>query len=279
MPTSAFALAMLRVASHRWITGPSRQNLVSAGIATACTLAWCESQSRPHLRCEALSPPPREAFEKLARDRFKPLVDESATWKAEKTHKGDHYEVVIYTSPSNVAFTKSKRYLTYFKIEPRFARRIPAHAVFNHLFCIEEVLKWNDTIAGSELLVFAEKIVPEERPDVCRYRTNPAAGGIITSREFIDSRLVIPFPPGKLLVNMRWDDHVNLPLTKGTVCGFNVAGCSFMHVYHDSGGFMHIYKFDQSDIGGWLPVSIVNSATGDALLKIAVTMMKAVELT
>lgn len=245
-------------------------------VPGASVLAGVFSNAHRLAHCETIAAPGRDFFENIAKDHFQPLLDESALWKRECTRQGDGYCIAVFSSPSKSALTRGLRYRVDITLEPALAERTSTAAAFRQLMCYEDRLKWDVNINFGETLLPGEKIAPEEVPEVARYRTNPAACGVITSREFIDARVVLSLGnvPGKLMVSTRWDDVLDLPVTKGTTRGFNVPGCGFAHIWHDSSGAMHIILFGQSELGGWLPVQLVNSASAGAYAKFGLTLLK-----
>lgn len=265
---------MLRAATTVCRTATKQQCLWAVGAASAVLLA---AKSRGAY-C-AVPAPARELFQDLVRD-FEPLVAESDGWRQDASQRGDGFEIQVRSAPSSTKGVHARRYRMDITVEPALAARTDEDAAFRKLMCPKERLEWDSNLSFKEFLLEGEKVCPEERPEVIRFLTAPAAGGLISPREFLDARLVLPGCGlgGKILVTRRWDTEMSLQPASGCTRAYNVAGCMFIHVRKDSEGYLRITMFGQSEIGGWIPVSVVNSASSGGYVKVATGLLKALSL-
>jgi hypothetical protein len=150
--------------------------------------------------------------------------------------------------------------------------------VLHQLLNFEERKKWDKNILAFEILSEhsgSADAQPINEPFLARYRTAPAAGGMVTSREFVAARMILPHASGWLLIDCRWDKESGLMPTQGTTRAFNVPGSNFVFVCKNDRGSLHIITFSQTEIGGWLPVHIINHASMDVHIKLGQNLLRA----
>mmetsp|Transcript_2509 Transcript_2509/g.4143 ORF Transcript_2509/g.4143 Transcript_2509/m.4143 type:complete len:332 (+) Transcript_2509:6-1001(+) len=137
---------------------------------------------------------------------------------------------------------------------------------------------WDTAIKeGSTLFEFKG-----DRYKISRMVTNAAAGGSVSSREFIDLRALVPseelkgFPTGGVIMcNTSVDykrDKSWLPKIKGpdkslvTGKSFPGGGVAVIPVKGEPNTFKYTLVTSMA-LRGWVPVSVINTATGDALVE------------
>uniref|UniRef100_A0AAY4BF28 START domain-containing protein n=1 Tax=Denticeps clupeoides TaxID=299321 RepID=A0AAY4BF28_9TELE len=113
-------------------------------------------------------------------------------------------------------------------------------------------VKWDNNVKKFELL---EQVT--EDVTVCRTVTPSAAMGIISPRDFVDVILVKQYEDGTITSNATHVGHAGCPPQSGYVRGFNhPCGC-----FSGRGepGKTQLLTFFQTDLGGFLPRSVVDS--------------------
>ncbi|XP_017554994.1 stAR-related lipid transfer protein 5 [Pygocentrus nattereri] len=115
-------------------------------------------------------------------------------------------------------------------------------------------VKWDDNVKKFELL---EQVSSDTT--VCRTVTPSAAMGIISPRDFVDVILVKRYEDGTITSNATNVSHPACPPQPGYVRGFNhPCGCFCVPVPGEAGK-TQLISFFQTDLGGLLPRSVVDS--------------------
>ncbi|XP_008308433.1 stAR-related lipid transfer protein 5 [Cynoglossus semilaevis] len=115
-------------------------------------------------------------------------------------------------------------------------------------------VKWDSNVKRFELL---EQIT--EGTSICRTVTPSAAMGIIAPRDFVDVVVVKQYGDGSISSNATNVTHVSCPPQPGYVRGFNhPCGCICVPVSGEPNK-TQVYTFFQTDLGGLLPRSVVDS--------------------
>ena len=115
------------------------------------------------------------------------------------------------------------------------------------------------------------------------YSTAPAVGGSISSRNFFDVRWCSPVNEkdgSRMFVSFTVDNLDKMTLeeknkigyftpTKGIIRAKNIEGCQILKALPPTSNGTprtEITTISVSEINGWLPPSLINSATGDSLV-------------
>ncbi|KAM6942595.1 stAR-related lipid transfer protein 5 [Xenentodon cancila] len=115
-------------------------------------------------------------------------------------------------------------------------------------------VKWDDNVKKLQLL---EQI--SEDVSICRTVTPSAAMGIIAPRDFVDAILVKRYEDGAISSNAANVNHPGCPPQSGYVRGFNhPCGCICVPVSGEPNK-TQVFSFFQTDLGGLLPRSVVDS--------------------
>ncbi|XP_015245284.1 stAR-related lipid transfer protein 5 isoform X1 [Cyprinodon tularosa] len=132
-------------------------------------------------------------------------------------------------------------------------------------------VKWDSNVKRFELL---EQIM--EDVSVCRTVTPSAAMGIIAPRDFVDVILVKQYEDGSISSNATNVTHPSCPPQPGYVRGANHAcGCICIPVSGDPGR-TQVMTFFQTDLGGLLPRSVVDSFFPSSMAEFYNNLAKAV---
>uniref|UniRef100_A0A3B1K3U1 StAR related lipid transfer domain containing 5 n=1 Tax=Astyanax mexicanus TaxID=7994 RepID=A0A3B1K3U1_ASTMX len=115
-------------------------------------------------------------------------------------------------------------------------------------------VKWDNNVKKFELLEQVSSDVT-----VCRTVTPSAAMGIISPRDFVDVILAKQYEDGTVTSNATHVNHPSCPPQPGYVRGFNhPCGCFCVPVPGEANK-TKLISFFQTDLGGLLPRSVVDS--------------------
>ncbi|XP_062869385.1 stAR-related lipid transfer protein 5 [Trichomycterus rosablanca] len=132
-------------------------------------------------------------------------------------------------------------------------------------------LKWDKNIKKFELL---EQISPEVL--IGRTVTPSAAMGVISPRDFVDVILVKKYEDGTITSNATNVSHPSCPPQPGYVRGFNhPCGCICTPVPGEADQ-TQLISFFQTDLGGLLPRSVVDSFFPSSMTEFYSNLGKAV---
>uniref|UniRef100_A0A3P8V4Q1 StAR related lipid transfer domain containing 5 n=1 Tax=Cynoglossus semilaevis TaxID=244447 RepID=A0A3P8V4Q1_CYNSE len=136
---------------------------------------------------------------------------------------------------------------------------------FACLFPIIKCLPYKEiglfTLSSSLTELYVENILlsPTQGTSICRTVTPSAAMGIIAPRDFVDVVVVKQYGDGSISSNATNVTHVSCPPQPGYVRGFNhPCGCICVPVSGEPNK-TQVYTFFQTDLGGLLPRSVVDS--------------------
>ncbi|XP_033097014.1 stAR-related lipid transfer protein 5-like isoform X2 [Anneissia japonica] len=130
--------------------------------------------------------------------------------------------------------------------------------------------KWDKSVKESSIV---ENI--NEDLLVSRTATHSAAMGLISSREFCDLILIKKYAGGILSTNSKSISHSDCPPRDGCVRGFNHPGGTFCIPQSD--GSTKVVNIVQTELGGMLPTSLVESAVPSSLINFFVDLEQAVK--
>ncbi|CAM4518699.1 unnamed protein product [Leuciscus chuanchicus] len=133
-------------------------------------------------------------------------------------------------------------------------------------------VKWDSNIKKFELLeqVSADVLI-------CRTVTPSAAMGIISPRDFVDVISIKCYEDGTVSSNATNVSHPNCPPQPGYVRGFNhPCGCFCVPVPGEPGK-TQLFSFFQTDLGGLLPRSVVDSFFPTSMVEFYSNLTKAVK--
>ncbi|XP_037553237.1 stAR-related lipid transfer protein 5 [Nematolebias whitei] len=132
-------------------------------------------------------------------------------------------------------------------------------------------VQWDNNVKKFELL---EQI--SEDYSVCRTVTPSAMMGIIAPRDFVDVVLVKQYEDGSISSNAMNVVHPSCPPQPGFVRGFNHAcGCICVPVSGEPNK-TQVLSFFQTDLGGLLPRSVVDSFFPSSMVEFYSNLNKAV---
>jgi hypothetical protein len=145
--------------------------------------------------------------------------------------------------------------------------------------------KWDSALQSGRILKTFSKIDIGE-PYLTIFYTNPAAGGAVASREVIDFGLYIENPPSFIgfdYINCTVPKHMKFKEIPTKVTGERGttqtgSGIRVQAIEGQPGKFKYI-MVNALDLSGWLPVSLINSATSGALSGGARAMIAQLEKT
>ncbi|KAK3562506.1 hypothetical protein QTP86_034771 [Hemibagrus guttatus] len=133
-------------------------------------------------------------------------------------------------------------------------------------------LKWDNNVKKFELL---EQVSTDIT--VCRTVTPSAAMGVISPRDFVDVILVKQYEDGTITSNATHVSHPTCPPQPGYVRGFNhPCGCICVPVPGEAGK-TQLISFFQTDLGGLLPRSVVDSFFPSSMTEFYTNLTKAVK--
>ncbi|KAF4083052.1 hypothetical protein AMELA_G00135580 [Ameiurus melas] len=133
-------------------------------------------------------------------------------------------------------------------------------------------LKWDNNVKKFELL---EQVSTDVT--VCRTVTPSAAMGVISPRDFVDVILVKQYEDGTITSNATHVSHPACPPQPGYVRGFNhPCGCMCVPVPGEAGK-TQLISFFQTDLGGLLPRSVVDSFFPGSMTEFYTNLTKAVK--
>ncbi|XP_071952315.1 stAR-related lipid transfer protein 5-like [Antedon mediterranea] len=130
--------------------------------------------------------------------------------------------------------------------------------------------KWDKSVKESSII---ENI--NEDLLVSRTATHSAAMGLISSREFCDLILIKKYAGDILSTNSKSISHSDCPPRDGCVRGFNHPGGTFCIPQSD--GSTKVVNIVQTELGGMLPTSLVESAVPSSLINFFVDLEQAVK--
>ncbi|XP_061414475.1 stAR-related lipid transfer protein 5 [Lethenteron reissneri] len=115
-------------------------------------------------------------------------------------------------------------------------------------------VKWDRNVRAFQILQSLD-----EELSVCRTITSSAAMGVISARDFVDVVLVKRYDDGSIASNATHVVHESCPPQSGYVRGFNhPCGCMCLPVPGEPNKTKMV-TFFQTDLGGYLPRSLVDS--------------------
>ncbi|KAG7473928.1 hypothetical protein MATL_G00101040 [Megalops atlanticus] len=115
-------------------------------------------------------------------------------------------------------------------------------------------VKWDNNVNKFELI---ERI--NDDVSICRTVTPSAAMGLISPRDFVDAVIVKQYEDGTIASNATHVGHPGCPPQAGYVRGFNhPCGCFCVPIPWDPSK-TQVLSFFQTDLGGFLPRSVVDS--------------------
>ncbi|XP_048828267.1 stAR-related lipid transfer protein 5 [Brienomyrus brachyistius] len=133
-------------------------------------------------------------------------------------------------------------------------------------------VKWDDNVKKFELIEMVNDAV-----SVCRTVTPSAAMGIIAPRDFVDVVLVKRYEDGTITSNATHVDHPDCPPQSGFVRGFNhPCGCFCVPIPGEPNK-TQLLSFFQTDLGGYLPRSVVDSFFPSSMAQFYSNLTKAVK--
>ncbi|KAM9826448.1 stAR-related lipid transfer protein 5 isoform 3-T3 [Syngnathus typhle] len=133
-------------------------------------------------------------------------------------------------------------------------------------------VKWDNNVKKFELL---EQIT--EDISVCRTVTPSAAMGIIAPRDFVDVILIRQYEDGTISSNATNVSHRGCPVQSGYVRGFNhPCGCICVPMSAEPNK-TQVLTFFQTDLGGLLPRSVVDSFFPSSMTEFYSNLTKAVK--
>jgi hypothetical protein len=130
--------------------------------------------------------------------------------------------------------------------------------------------RWDTGLLSGKIIKRFNKIPDLGDPTLDIVYTQPAAGGMVASREIIDVGIIADADGGFDYINCTLPS----PLTLKEIPKKAVGERAFSHLgsgmsVKPVGGVPHRYKYTlitALDLGGWLPTGVINSATTGALL-------------
>ncbi|KAK5916143.1 stAR-related lipid transfer protein 5 isoform X1 [Pseudochaenichthys georgianus] len=133
-------------------------------------------------------------------------------------------------------------------------------------------VKWDNNVKRFELV---EQIT--EHISVCRTVTPSAAMGIIAPRDFVDVILIKQYEDGTISSNATNVSHPSCPPQSGYVRGFNhPCGCICVPISGEPNK-TQVFSFFQTDLGGFLPRSVVDSFFPSSMAEFYSNLAKAVK--
>lgn len=261
-----------QAAIGRWSQKPTLHSFklfTASGFVVVGTLGTL--QVHPAI-CDAtlgeIEVPPRELFDHM-RAGLPSLERESATWTQDIEKTCPSYAISIRSAASHIKGVKGRRYRIEIRIAPENAKSLTPERIMEGLKDFSWRLKWDPNLVEAKVLHYAGPC----EPDVVMYRTRPAAGGMISSREFVDARLQIREADDIIHMVTRWDQK--LGLSCNVQRAFNVPGVK-SHICREADGAIRMTSFGHSDIGGWIPTQVLNATVADAHLRFAVSFLAAI---
>ncbi|XP_006628690.3 stAR-related lipid transfer protein 5 [Lepisosteus oculatus] len=143
--------------------------------------------------------------------------------------------------------------------------------------CLEPVpdglrVKWDNNVKRFELI---EKI--DDNVSVCRTVTPSAAMGLISPRDFVDVVLVKQYEDGTITSNATNVEHPDCPPKPGYVRGYNHSCGCFCVPIPGEPNKTQLLSFFQTDLGGFLPRSVVDSFFPSSMAEFYSNLAKAVK--
>ncbi|MBN3296297.1 STAR5 protein, partial [Amia calva] len=133
-------------------------------------------------------------------------------------------------------------------------------------------VKWDNNVKKFELIEMIDYDV-----SVCRTVTPSAAMGIISPRDFVDVVLVKQYEDGTITSNATHVGHPGCPPQPGFVRGFNHhCGCFCVPIPGEPNK-TQLLSFFQTDLGGFLPRSVVDSFFPSSMAEFYSNLAKAVK--
>ncbi|XP_078539452.1 stAR-related lipid transfer protein 5 [Lissotriton helveticus] len=133
--------------------------------------------------------------------------------------------------------------------------------------------KWDKNVQNFEVI---EAVA--DNVSVCRTVTPSAAMKIISPRDFVDVVLVKQYENGTLTSNATNVQHSDCPPQPGFVRGFNhPCGCFCVPIPREPGK-TQLLSFFQTDLSGYLPLSVVDSFFPYTMSQFYCNLKKAVKM-
>ncbi|XP_041082848.1 stAR-related lipid transfer protein 5-like isoform X1 [Polyodon spathula] len=133
-------------------------------------------------------------------------------------------------------------------------------------------VKWDNNVKKFELIQSIDDEV-----SVCRTVTPSAAMGIISPRDFVDVVLVKRYEDGTITSNATNVSHPGCSPQPGYVRGFNhPCGCFCVPIPGEPSK-TQLFSFFQTDLGGYLPRSVVDSFFPSSMTDFYNNLTKAVK--
>ncbi|KAE8297653.1 StAR-related lipid transfer protein 5 START domain-containing protein 5 [Larimichthys crocea] len=137
--------------------------------------------------------------------------------------------------------------------------------------------QWTPSQVGQQREKFELVEQITEDISICRTVTPSAAMGIIAPRDFVDVILVKQYEDGTISSNATNVTHASCPPQSGFVRGFNhPCGCICVPISGEPNK-TQVFSFFQTDLGGLLPRSVVDSFFPSSMSEFYGNLAKAVK--
>ena len=186
---------------------------------------------------------------------------EGGNWKPSKASKGGR----VWTQAAKG--TKALRFRAAIIIQSDDDLQL----ITSQLSDFSKRLKWDSALASGETVCqYANGV------SICSYTTQPAAAGVIKPRLFVDCRRFYTRSDGACVdTRVHWGGADDQVATKGYVRGANLPGGGLLVEHVQAGGdpnqpkqLVRVTMVAHTEIGGWLPASLVNASTAGVLLEL-----------
>ncbi|XP_048471673.1 steroidogenic acute regulatory protein, mitochondrial [Rhincodon typus] len=141
-------------------------------------------------------------------------------------------------------------------------------------------VKWDKNVKSFELIEMINDGLSGhlQTVSVCRTVTPSAAVGLISPRDFVDVILIKQYENGTISSNATHVEHPNCPPKPHYVRGFNhPCGC-FCAPIAGEPLKTHLTMFFQTDLGGYLPQSVLESFFPSSMVEFYSNLAKAVKI-
>merc|ERR1719203_1652217 len=97
---------------------------------------------------------------------------------------------------------------------------------------------------------------------------------MISSREFVDARMQLRHEGGVLIVGKGWDEELGAACGPGLTRAVNAPGVRAV-IRREGDGTLRITMFQHTELGGSIPIWLLNQTVADAHQKFAVSLLTA----
>ncbi|CAG0916558.1 unnamed protein product [Notodromas monacha] len=180
----------------------------------------------------------------------------TAEWGLQqKIGEGTESHLLLYSAKYPNYKNKFYKVETTLDLSPR---ELLAEVFYN----AEQAPTWNANLKSTKVLQ-----IIDEFTDIIYQVTNDAAGGIVSSRDFVDLRHWVIRAGGIYVSSGASVEHSSMPPQPKIVRGINGPSCIALFPVEGREDQAHLKAMVQTDLNGWIPQRVIDKALSDVMIK------------